>query len=54
MSVHPLLPRIAAILALSTLAACAESPTAPRQRQISPSKPAYDMCQGYSVADAKC
>jgi hypothetical protein len=55
MSVHPVLPRIAAILALSTLAACAfDSPTAPSQRQLSPLKPALDVCQGYSVADGKC
>jgi hypothetical protein len=55
MSVHPLLPRVAAILALSTLVACgADSPTAPQQRQLSPLKPALDVCSGYSVADGKC
>jgi hypothetical protein len=54
MSVHPVLPRLAAILALSTLAACAESPTAPTQRQVAPTKPAADLCSGYSVAEAKC
>ena len=55
MSMHPMLPRLAAILALSTLAACAgESPTAPTQRQIAPLKPAADVCQGYTVAEGRC
>jgi hypothetical protein len=45
---------IVAIIALSTLAACADAPTAPRQRQIAPSKPAADLCGGYSLVDGKC
>jgi hypothetical protein len=48
------MPRLAVIVALSTLAACADAPTAPQQRQVSPSKPAADLCSGYSIADAKC
>ena len=55
MFVLRVLPRLAAIVALSTLAACAaDAPTAPHQRQVSPSKPAADVCSGYSVADARC
>lgn len=54
MSAHRVWSRIAAILALSTLAACADAPTAPRQRQVSPTKPAADLCGGYSVVDGKC
>jgi len=56
MSVYPVLTRVAAILALATLVACAtDSPTAPRQRQLSPSTPAANLCQGgYSVADGRC
>jgi hypothetical protein len=45
---------IVAIIALSTLAACADTPTAPRQRQVAPSRPAADVCNGYSVAEGKC
>ena len=56
MSIYRVLPRIAAVVALSTLAACAaDAPTAPGQRQIAPAKPAADVCPGgYSIADAKC
>jgi hypothetical protein len=55
MSIHPVLPRVAAIIALSTLVACTyDAPTAPRPRQLSPTKPAADLCGGYSLADGKC
>jgi hypothetical protein len=54
MSAHRLWPHIVAILALSSLAACADAPTAPRQRQVAPSKPAADLCGGYSLVDGKC
>jgi hypothetical protein len=55
MSATRLWSGLAAIIALSTLAACADVPTAPRQRQIAPSKPAADVCVGgYSLADGKC
>jgi hypothetical protein len=46
--------RIVAVIALSALAACADAPTAPRQRAVSPTKPAADLCGGYSLADGKC
>jgi hypothetical protein len=54
MSAHRVWSGIMAIIALSTLAACADAPTAPRQRQIAPSKPAADVCNGYSLAEGKC
>jgi hypothetical protein len=54
MSAHRVWPHIVAILALSTLAACADAPTAPSQQKVSPSKPAADLCGGYSVSNGKC